>query len=184
MTADTPIEPHDVLDFWLALKPEQYFEKDPALDAEITQRFQAHHEAAKAGAYDVWQATPEGTLALIILLDQFARNIYRDRAEAFAADPKALALAKAAIERGADMALEAELRQWIYMPFEHSEAIADQRDCVRLFERSGLDESATWARHHAEIIERFGRFPHRNAVLGRTTTPEEQAFLDEGGFSG
>ena len=178
------IEPRDVLDFWFAAGEDKWFSKDEAFDAEITERFRDHHEAAKRGAYDRWQETANGTLALIILLDQFSRNMYRNSPDAFAADAKALALAKSMVERGSDMELPAAVRQWAYLPYEHSEVMADQDRCIELFERSGLDEAIEWARVHADVIRRFGRFPHRNAVLGRDSTPEELAFLEEGGFAG
>jgi uncharacterized protein (DUF924 family) len=178
------IDPQNVLDFWFALSDAQYFKKDPALDMEITERFQCHHEAAKRGAYDHWQETPIGMAALIVLLDQFARNIYRESPDAFAADAKALSVAKRAVARGADMELPAAFRRWVYLPFEHSERMEDQERCVELCERSGLDEVGKWARIHAVVIKKFGRFPHRNAVLGRETSPEEQLFLDADDFSG
>lgn len=178
------MKPRDVLDFWLGQEPGRWFEPDPAFDAEIRTRFGQAHEDAKAGAYDAWAETAEGALALVILLDQFARNIHRDTAEMFAADAKALSVAGRAVDRGFDMALPVEQRQWLYLPFMHSEALADQERCIVLSERSGLDDTLKWAVIHADIIRRFGRFPHRNPLLGLDTTPEEQAFLDEGGFAG
>lgn len=178
------IEPRDVLDFWFAAGEEKWFTKDEAFDAEITERFKEPHEAAKRWELDSWRETPQGCLALIILLDQFARNIYRDSGDAYAADPKALALARAMVERGMDLELPVDLRIWIYLPYEHSEDLADQQRCIELQERSGMDDYLEWALVHADIIKRFGRFPHRNAALDRTSTPEEIAFLEEGGFSG
>jgi uncharacterized protein (DUF924 family) len=146
------------------------------------------HHAAARGEYDAWAKTAEGALALLILLDQFPRNLYRKSAHAFATDPKARGIARAAIAEGFDRQVEPLLRPFFYLPFEHSEDLADQEACVALCERlaqeTGDEETLKWARLHLDIIARFGRFPHRNAVLGRTTTPEERAFLDEGGFAG
>lgn len=181
---DDRIEPKDVLDFWFTAGEEKWFEKSDDFDAEIIEQFKAHHEAARDGAYDDWTDSANGCLALIILLDQFARNMYRGSAEAFAADAKALGLAKTTVEKGFDMELPQNVRMWIYMPYEHSEVMADQERCVELMERSQLDDVIEWAHQHADIIRRFGRFPHRNAVLGRDSTPEEVAFLEDGGFAG
>ena len=176
--------PRDVLDFWFAAGEEKWFTKDEAFDQEITARFQDAHEAAKEGAYDSWMESTEGCLALIILLDQFPRNMYRGSAKAFAADAKALTLAKDIVARGVDAEVPADARTWLYMPFEHSEEMADQERCVALFERLGDEEKLKWAKIHADIIEKFGRFPHRNTVLGRQSTGEETEFLEDGGFSG
>lgn len=174
----------DVLDFWLCQEPEKHFKPDPAFDEEIRERFGAAHEQAKAGAYDSWAETPEGALALVILLDQFARNIHRGTPQVYAADEKALAVARAAVEHGQDLELTENKRSWFYLPFMHSESLADQERCVALAERSGLEDTLKWARHHADIIRRYGRFPHRNALLGRNSTPEEEAFIADGGFGG
>ncbi len=181
---DDRIEPKNVLDFWFAAGAEKWFEKSDDFDAEIIARFRSHHEAARDGSYDDWAETANGCLALIILLDQFPRNMYRGSAEAFAADDKALALAKATVEKGFDMELPQNIRMWIYLPYEHSEEMDDQERCIALMERSQLDDVVAWAHEHADIIRRFGRFPHRNTVLGRVSTAEEIAFLEEGGFAG
>ena len=178
------LTPRDVLDFWFAAGEEKWFTKDDAFDQEITERFQGAHEAAKEGAYDAWTESTEGCLALIILLDQFPRNIYRNSAKAFAADPKALALAKDVVARGVDAEVPADARTWLYLPFEHSEDMADQQRCMDLFGRLGDEEKLKWAKLHADIIEKFGRFPHRNSVLGRESTAEEIEFLENGGFGG
>ncbi len=178
------LTPRDVLDFWFAAGEEKWFAKDDEFDADIAARFGDAHEAAKKGAFDHWAETPQGALALIILLDQFSRNLFRGSPLSFAADEKALALANDAVARGLDMEMPGAVRHWFYLPFEHSEDMADQMRCIELCQRSGLDESVKWAKVHADIIARFGRFPHRNAVLGRQTTPDEQAFLDGGGFAG
>lgn len=178
------LTPRDVLDFWFAAGKEKWFVKDEAFDRDITERFQDAHEAAKDGAYDGWKESTEGCLALIILLDQFPRNMYRDSAKAFAADPKALALAKEVVAQGRDVEVPADARVWLYLPFEHSEERTDQDRSVELFERLGDEETAKWARVHADVIKRFGRFPHRNKVLGRESTADEVEFLKGGGFGG
>jgi len=180
----TQIEPRDVLDFWISAGPEKWFTKDDDFDAEIERRFGDALRAAKTGIYDEWTETIEGTLALIILLDQFSRNVHRTSAEAFAADGKALKIAKDAVARGRDMELPQDLRIWVYMPYEHSENLDDQETCIELFARTGSDDLMKWAKLHADIIRQFGRFPHRNEALGRVSTAEEIAFLENGGFSG
>ncbi len=173
-----------ILAFWRASGPDKWFKKDSAFDDDIRARFLDTYEAAAAGGLADWEATPEGALALVLVLDQFPRNMFRGSARAFAADPLARAVADRALARGFDAALALRDRQFLYLPFEHSEALADQERCCALFRATGDAELAKWAELHADIIRRFGRFPHRNAVLGRATTPEEQAFLDGGGFSG
>lgn len=180
--------PQDVVGFWREAGPKKWFAKSEAFDEALRLRFEPVHHAAARGAYDGWAATPEGALALLLLLDQIPRNLYRGSGHAFATDGKARAIARAAWDAGHDRQVEAQLRPFFYLPFEHSEDPADQAFSVRLYTRlrdeTGDEESLKWAVLHEEIIARFGRFPHRNAALGRTTTPEEQAFLDEGGFSG
>lgn len=173
----------EILKFWSEAGPAKWYAKDAAFDAEIRTRFAATHEAAKAGERDGWAQTPEGALALVIALDQFPRNLFRDDARAFAADPKALAIANAAIAAGFDARIEPPMQQFFYLPLMHSEVLADQERCVDLF-AGGAEENRKYAIIHRDVIARFGRFPHRNAVLGRDTTPEEQAFLDQGGFAG
>ncbi|MGI9413425.1 MAG: DUF924 family protein, partial [Hyphomicrobiales bacterium] len=140
------VTPRDVLDFWFAAGKEKWFVKDETFDRECAVRFQAAHEAARDGACDDWRDSAQGCLALIILLDQFPRNIYRDSPEAFAADPKALALAKDVVARGIDVEVPADARKWLYLPFEHSEEMIDQERGVELFERLGDEETAKWAR--------------------------------------
>lgn len=175
--------PAEIIAFWTAAGPDKWYKKDAGFDAAIRERFLATHEAAKAGLLDAWAETPEGALALVIVLDQFPRNIFRDDPRAFAADAKALATTDAAIARGFDLKIEPPLRQFFYLPLMHSEHLADQERCVAAF-AGGAPENRKFAEVHRDVIARFRRFPHRNAVLGRTTTPEEQAFLDEGGFAG
>jgi uncharacterized protein (DUF924 family) len=175
---------HAVVSFWLAQSEKTWFTADPAFDAEVVRRFSDLVEQAKSGALDHWAETAEGSLALVILLDQMTRNIYRDSPEMYAADSKALDVAKGAIERGFDIELPKEKRRWLYMPFMHSEDLADQERSVELFDASEMSASLPFAVEHADVIRRFGRFPHRNAILGRHTTPEEAEFLESGGFAG
>jgi len=176
--------PNDVLGFWRQAGPAKWFKKAAAFDEAIRLKFEPTHHAAARGEYDAWADTPEGALALVILLDQFPRNLYRGSGHAFATDGKARALARAAVERGFDREVEPGLRNFFYLPFEHSEDLADQDYCVALCAESGVADDMKWATLHRDIIARFGRFPHRNAPLGRATTAEEQEFLDEGGFGG
>ncbi|HZW76596.1 MAG TPA: DUF924 family protein [Caldimonas sp.] len=177
------VTPHDVLAFWRAAGPDKWFTRDAAFDDAIRTRFLATCETAAAGAL-AWGGTAEGALALLIVLDQFPRNIFRGSARAFAADPLAREVATRAIARGFDREVPLAERSFFYLPFEHSESLADQERCVALNRASGDADALKWAELHADIIRRFGRFPHRNAMLGRATTPEEQAFLDDGGFTG
>jgi uncharacterized protein (DUF924 family) len=174
----------DVLAFWRAAGEQKWFDKDDAFDTEITQRFLPTYEAAARGELSDWGATPEGTLALLIVLDQFPRNMFRHNARAFAADATARAVADRALERGFDQQVPQNQRLFFYLPFEHSETMADQERCCALFRALGNADQLHWAELHADIIRRFGRFPHRNAVLGRTTTPDEKAYLENGGFGG
>jgi len=176
--------PETVLAFWRAAGPDKWFKKDAAFDDDIRRRFLETHEAAAARQLADWEATPEGALALIVVLDQFPRNMFRGSVRAFAADPLARAIADRALARDFDQKVASAERTFFYLPFEHSEAIADQERCVALFRATGDAEALKWAELHADIIRRFGRFPHRNATLGRTTTPQERAFLDSGGFAG
>jgi len=170
-----------VLGFWFGdLQPEDYWTRNDALDKRIRDEFGALFERAAAGELDGWQETPDGVLALVIVLDQFPRNMFRDDPRTWATDQKALAIAERAIERGLDLKLPNDRCMFLYMPFEHSEDLMVQERSVEIFKRLELDENTYGfvVRHH-EIIERFGRFPHRNAVLGRESTPEEIAFLKE-----
>lgn len=174
----------EIIAFWRDAGPKRWFAKSDAFDDLIRRRFAARVEAAREGALDDWTATPDGALGLVILLDQFPRNLYRDTPSMFASDAKARDVADAAIEAGFDQAFARDMRQFLYLPFMHSEETADQRRALALYEALGQEESLRFARIHAEAIERFGRFPHRNAILGRETTAEERAYLDEGGFAG
>ncbi|AHB48925.1 hypothetical protein W911_11755 [Hyphomicrobium nitrativorans NL23] len=173
----------DVVAFWRDAGPKRWFAKADDFDREFTVRGLALHEKAARGDLDTWSATPEGALALMILLDQFPRNAFRGTPRMFATDAKALALAKAAIEAGHDTAVDSDLRAFFYLPFEHAEDLEEQERAVALFTPLG-GEVLAYAEIHRDVIRQFGRFPHRNAILGRKTTPEEQRFLDEGGFAG
>ena len=176
--------PNDILGFWLGAGPAKWFKKVAAFDEAIRLKFEPTHHRAARGEYDAWAATAEGALALLLLLDQFPRNLYRGSGHAFATDAKARALARAAIERGFDRKVEPTLRNFFYLPFEHSEDLTDQDDCLALCAEAGVADDIKWAGLHRDIIARFARFPHRNAALGRITSPEEQTFLDAGGFGG
>jgi uncharacterized protein (DUF924 family) len=162
-----------------------WFRKDDAFDQAIRQRFGDTIAAGLAGAFGEWCTTPRGSLARVVLLDQFTRNAFRGTPDAFAGDAAALATTEDAIERGFDQELEARERWFLYMPFEHGESLAQQDRGVALFEelaaQTGLDEPLPWALRHRDVIRRFGRFPHRNDILGRASTPEEVAFLKEPG---
>ncbi len=173
-----------VLAFWRDAGPEKWFSKDAAFDAEIARRFLPTYEAAAEGRLTSWEDSPQGALALLIVLDQFPRNMFRGSARTFAADPLAREVAARTIARGFDQQFAISERSFFYLPFEHSEALPDQERCCALFRATGDAELLKWAELHADIIRRFGRFPHRNAILGRATTAEERAFLDGGGFAG
>lgn len=177
------VTPADVLGFWRHAGPERWFRKDAAFDSEFRARFLGAHDAACRGELDDWAGDAEGALALVILLDQFPRNAFRGTSRMFESDAKAREVARGALRSGFDAQTEAQLRNFFYLPFMHSEQLADQDLALELTRKLG-DEAARHARMHRDIIERFGRFPHRNALLGRATTPEEQRFLDDGGFGG
>ncbi|MBB3938003.1 DUF924 family protein [Aureimonas phyllosphaerae] len=181
--SDYSIDPQTIVDFWRDLGPERWFVKDDELDETITHRFGDVYERAALGDLDDWAEEPNGALALVILLDQFPRNMFRGRPEAFATDEKALRIAKAALARGDQWHVGEDINQFFAMPLMHSENLADQDECVRWMKEIG-EENVPFAVEHRDIVARFGRFPHRNAVLGRETSPEETAFLDEGGFAG
>lgn len=173
----------DVVGFWRQAGPERWFAKNEAFDAQFRERFLAAHEAAARGELDHWAQGAEGALALLVLLDQFPRNTWRGNARMLATDAKALAIARQAIEAGLDLKTDEELRRFFYLPFMHSESLDDQQRSVEL--NAALDANTQrFAVLHRDIIARFGRFPHRNKLLGRTSTAEEQRFLDEGGFAG
>lgn len=172
----------EILDFWFEeLTPAQWYAVDAALDSRIATRFGALHRAAAAGELSIWRTTIEGRLAEIIVLDQFSRNIHRHKPAAFAADGMALVLAQEAIAQGLASELAPLRRTFLYMPFMHSECAEIHRTASRLFREVGLEEGRDWEMRHKNIIDRFGRYPHRNAILGRNSTEEEAAFLREPG---
>lgn len=176
--------PAEIVAFWREAGPEKWFVKDEAFDAEIIRRFLPAHEAAASGALDSWEATPEGVYALLILLDQFPRNMFRGSARAFATDAAAVAVAERAIAHGFDETYQPPEKRFFYMPFMHSEGLADQERCIELCAAADDADGVKYAELHRDIIRDFGRFPHRNPVLGRDTTREEKAFLEAGGFAG
>ena len=180
--------PADIVNFWRDAGDKRWFEKDAAFDDAIRQKFEPAHHAAARGEYDDWIETAEGALALLILLDQFPRNLYRGTGHQFATDPLARKVAAAAVARGHDRAFDNDLRSFFYLPYAHSEAMADQDRGVALCQAqadaANDPDLVKWALIHRFIVGRFGRFPHRNRALGRQTTPEEQAVLDQGGFAG
>lgn len=174
----------DILDFWFnQLTPEQWWAKDDQLDAEISQRFSAiHHKAARCELFE-WRIAAKGRLAEIIILDQFSRNIFRDTPQAFANDALALALAQEALTVAADKALSSNERAFLYMPFMHSESAEIHQIAVALFSTPGLENNLDFELQHQAIITRFGRYPHRNNILGRESTAEELEFLKQPGSS-
>ncbi len=174
--------PDAVLDFWFTeITPAQWWKVDAAFDAALAERFGALHAGAVQGELHAWRATPRGRLAEVIVLDQFSRNIHRGTARAFAADPMALALAQEAVAGGHDAVLPPIERGFLYMPWMHSESRAIHAQAVVLFTRLGDEGSLRFEKAHQAIIERFGRYPHRNAILGRASTLEEMQFLREPG---
>ena len=176
--------PNEVLRFWFEeITPAQWWKVDPAFDALITTRFgELHQRAVQAELFD-WRGSPAGRLAEVIVLDQFSRNIHRGRPQAFAADPLALGLAQEAVAQGADQALPPEQRVFLYMPYMHSESALIHQVAERLFREHGPANNHAFELRHQAIITRFGRYPHRNAILGRPSTDEELAFLQEPGSS-
>ena len=176
-------EASTVVAFWREAGPAHWFRKDEAFDGRFRDRFMALHMQAARRALDAWAASGEGALALLILLDQFPRNAFRGTAHMYATDPLARHFARRMVEAGLDQQVEPELRLFCYLPFAHSEDLKDQHRSVSL-QRALGPAALAHSQGHRNIIVRFGRFPHRNALLGRTTRPQEQAFLDEGGFAG
>ncbi|WP_108650395.1 DUF924 family protein [Dongshaea marina] len=173
-----------VLKFWFEeCTPKQWFDKDPAFDALINERFGHIHRAAAAGELSRWRGHAKGRLAEVIVLDQFSRNIYRDKPQAFAYDGMALILAQEALRRGIAVELERVERQFLYMPFMHSESAAIHEHALLIFDEVGMESTLEYEKRHKAIIDRFGRYPHRNAIVGRESTAEELAFLQEPGSS-
>jgi len=183
-----PITPDAVISFWCDAGPKAWFRRDAEFDQAIRSRFEtAHLEASRAG-FEAWRETREGALALLLLLDQCPRNLYRGSAHAFATDPMARDVAEQALVEGFDLASPPALQPFFYLPFEHHEDPVSQARSVELFsgyaERTGETDYLRFARFHAELIARFGRFPHRNRLLARVSTAEELDYLANGGFQG
>ena len=175
-------KPDHVLHFWFeTLRPEDWYRSDPGLDDFVRDNLGGLHDKAVSGALDHWQETPEGALALIILLDQVPRNIHRDTAKAFASDPKSRAVLAAALAAGLDKRLTRRKRVFLYLPMMHSEDLAEQDQSVKLFTDLGTESNLDYAIRHREVIRQYGRFPHRNATLGRKSTAEEEEYLSSPG---
>jgi uncharacterized protein (DUF924 family) len=169
---------HSIVEFWFSAKVRPlWFQSTPEFDAELRDRFESVWQQAAAGKLDSWAKTPEGALALVIVLDQLPLNIYRGDALCFSTEAKSREIATLAIERNFAADLTEEQKAFLYMPFMHSELLADQDKAVALYEAAGLAENLKFAQHHRDIVHRFGRFPHRNKILGRPSTEEEQAYL-------
>jgi uncharacterized protein (DUF924 family) len=184
MSSKTRVSPADVMGFWFSeLTPEDWWRKDPALDRRIAERFGLTLAAASRCELYAWRGTARGRLAEVIVLDQFSRNIHRDTAEAFANDALALALAQEAVARGCDRELPPAERAFMYLPYMHSESALIHEEAVRLFAAPGLEKNLDFERRHQVVIEHFGRYPHRNVVLGRASTIEELEFLKQPGSS-
>ncbi|MHA1545016.1 MAG: DUF924 family protein [Alphaproteobacteria bacterium] len=178
------LEPGDVLDFWFTAGPKKWFSRDDNFDTEIDHRFGPAAAAAGRGALDHLADTVNGALSLVIMLDQFTRNLHRNSARTYDFDAKALEIAEQAIAKGFDLELPSHARRWLYMPHMHCEARQVQRRSVELSTRVDDPSHQKYVAHHAGIIEKYGRFPHRNAILGRQSTPQEEEFLAGGGFGG
>jgi uncharacterized protein (DUF924 family) len=180
------VSPDEVLEFWLdEIGPDGWYKSSETLDKAVRDRFEVAWENARAGGCSLWLTYPTGTLAYVILTDQFPRNMFRGQQRAFATDTLALAAAKVAINRGWDMKIDEPARQFFYLPLMHSENLCDQDRCVRLICERMPDHgpgNLPHARAHREVIRRFGRFPHRNAALGRPSNTSERAFEAEGGY--
>lgn len=176
--------PNEVISFWREAGKDRWWKKNDDFDRDVTSRFMATWLSASRGDLAFWESSDEGLLALIIVLDQFPRNMFRGDPRSFVTDAQALAVAERAVERGTDLRVENDFQQFVYMPFMHSEQLAHQHRCVELFRAAENTFNLKFAEEHADIIRRFGRFPHRNKILDRDTTTEEQVFLDSGGFSG
>jgi uncharacterized protein (DUF924 family) len=176
--------PETVTEFWTKAGESRWFNKNAAFDGELSARFREVLRQAREGKFDHWAERPEGALGLVILLDQFSRNIHRGSPLMFAGDAKALEIARQSIRRGFHQAMPADRARWFIMPFEHAEDLDAQWRAVGLCEVMGLNDMTPWARLHLDIIQRFGRFPHRNPILGRPSSREELDFLAQGGFAG
>ena len=174
------VSSQDVLTFWFeTCTPQQWFMKDLAFDEVVRDKFHATHSAATCGELEHWRQTPDGRLAEVIVLDQFSRNMFRDSPQAFAYDPLALALAQEAVRQGDDMKLDIEHRSFMYMPYMHSESKKVHLAAVELFSQPGAEYNYEFELKHKAIIDQFGRYPHRNAILGRESSKEELGFLQQ-----
>ncbi len=172
------MSPEEVLGFWFAESAvKRWFRATPEFDAEVRLRFEPTWRAAAAGALGAWEATPRGALALVIVLDQLPLNMFRDRPEGYSTEAASRDVAERAIASGFDAGFDDREKAFLYLPFMHSEALADQDRSVELFEAAGLADNLRWARHHRDIVHRFGRFPHRNVVFGRHSSAEELDWL-------
>jgi uncharacterized protein (DUF924 family) len=172
------ITPQEIIEFWFT-EPvnQQWFNSTQALDDQIRESYESLWEQAASGALDDWRKSPEGCLALVIILDQFPLNMFRGEAKSFSTEQQAVTVTKHALEQGLDQPIPRDQVAFLYMPLMHSESLADQDQSVSCFEASGLQYNLEFARHHREIVRRFGRFPHRNEILGRESTPEEREWL-------
>ena len=174
-----PAEVDGLLDFWFSKQArDRWFDSTPEFDEALTRRYLATWQQGRNGKLQGWEQTPDGALALVILLDQFPLNMFRDQPMSFSTEAQSRAVASRAIDRGFDAALADDRKAFLYLPFMHSETLADQDRSVELLEAAGLESNLKWARGHREIVRRFGRFPHRNAILGRASSPEELVWLD------
>jgi uncharacterized protein (DUF924 family) len=180
------MQPGHILDFWFSeANRGAWFRATPAQDDEIRARFETTWQRAARGEFDHWTTTADGALALVILFDQLPLNMFRNLPEAFATETRAVAICKTAIDAGFDRELPDERKAFLYMPLMHSERLADQDRAVALFAAAGLADNLRFARHHRDLVRRFGRFPHRNAILGRESTPRELEYLaSKGAFTG
>ncbi len=183
MSSHLPLEAEDILTFWAEAGEAKWWKRDEAFDTEIARRFSTIHEQAAQGQLENWCQTPNGALALIIVLDQFSRNLFRNSPKAFAQDAQCLVLVHALMAKGTDRKMRDDLAPFVYLPLMHSEKLSDQDLCIQEMQRLDLEEQVKFAKIHRDIIVKFGRFPHRNEVLGRDTTPQEAEFLANGGFS-
>jgi uncharacterized protein (DUF924 family) len=181
---EAAVTPAGVLAFWRNAGRDRWYTRDDAFDDEVRANYLELWQKAVAGELSSWEASDDGALALVIVLDQFPRNMFRGDALTYSGDHLAREAARRAIDRGVDARIDPALLGFLYMPFMHSEHLPDQFRCIELFRKAGNTDNLKYAEQHADIVRRFGRFPHRNRILGRATTPEEQAFLDTGGFSG
>lgn len=176
--------PEDIVEFWRVAGRDKWFARDEEFDVQIRELFLPLHEKAARGELAHWEETPTGALTLVLLLDQFPRNMFRGKARAYQTDEAALALAERALDKGHDRATPMELRRFFYMPYMHAEDMENVLRSETLFKSLSDEEGVHYARLHVDLIDRFGRFPHRNEALGRKTTTEEQGFIDQGGYEG